>query len=311
MADHSGSPRSFGGGKAWPIFRSLADYRLPYLRGDLFAGLTLAAIAIPEQMATARLGGFAPQIGFFAFVAGSLAFAVFGGNRFLSSGADSTITPIFAGGLAALAATGSPDYATLAAALALMVGLMLAAVGHFPSGLDRRSLVDSRHDRLSRRHLGAYPDFAVAGDPRAAGARRSDAPASGDADRTSRRRQRLYARHRPWRPGDHRAVRTDRCADSRRVDRPCIGSRCGRAAAARKPGGQRARHDFGDGADAGDTGRIGQPPDQPAVAQPHHFGGRDGADRGDDAGRFRPTPTSRRMSTATLSGLASAASLPD
>src|SRR5271154_4639354 len=134
MADNSGSPRSLSGGKAWPVFRSLSGYRLSYLSRDLFAGLTLAAIVIPEQMATARLGGFAPQIGFFAFVAGSLAFAVFGGNRFLSSGADSTITPIFAGGLAALAATGSPDYATLAAALALMVGLMLAASGIFRLG---------------------------------------------------------------------------------------------------------------------------------------------------------------------------------
>jgi len=38
-----------------------------------------------------------PQIGFFAFLVGSLAFAVFGSNRFLSCGADSTITPIFAG----------------------------------------------------------------------------------------------------------------------------------------------------------------------------------------------------------------------
>jgi len=131
MADHSGSSN---GGIAWPVFRSLSGYRLSYLSRDLFAGLTLAAIAIPEQMATARLGGFAPQIGFFAFVAGSIAFAVFGGNRFLSSGADSTITPIFAGGLAALAATGSPDYATLAAALALMTGLMLAASGIFRLG---------------------------------------------------------------------------------------------------------------------------------------------------------------------------------
>jgi len=118
----------------WPVFRSLSDYRLAFLSRDLFAGLTLAAIVIPEQMATARLGGFAPQIGFFAFVAGSIAFAAFGGNRFLSSGADSTITPIFAGGLALLAATGSPDYATLAAALALMVGLMLTAAGIFRLG---------------------------------------------------------------------------------------------------------------------------------------------------------------------------------
>lgn len=116
---------------AWPLFRSLASFSLP---GDLMAGLTLAAIAIPEQMATARLGGFAPQIGFFAFMAGSLGFALLGGNRFLSCGADSTITPIFAGGLAALAATGSPDYQGLAIALALMVGAMMLAGGAFRLG---------------------------------------------------------------------------------------------------------------------------------------------------------------------------------
>src|SRR5579863_5876875 len=134
MADHSGSSQAPRAGKTWPVFRSLAGYQAAFLSRDLFAGLTLAAIAIPEQMATARLGGFAPQIGFFAFVAGSFAFAAFGSNRFLSAGADSTITPIFAGGLAALAATGSPDYVTLAAALALMVGLMLTAAGIFRLG---------------------------------------------------------------------------------------------------------------------------------------------------------------------------------
>jgi MFS superfamily sulfate permease-like transporter len=116
---------------SWPLFRSLASYSLP---GDLMAGLTLAAIAIPEQMATARLGGFAPQIGFFAFMAGSLGFAMLGSNRFLSCGADSTITPIFAGGLAAAAAAGSPEYQGLAIALALMVGAMLLASGAFRLG---------------------------------------------------------------------------------------------------------------------------------------------------------------------------------
>ena len=105
-----------------------------FLPGDLIAGLTLAAIAIPEQMATARLGGFEPQIGFFAFIAGSIGFALLGGNRFLSCGADSTITPIFAGGLAALAATGSPDYSAHAIALALIVGLMLVGSGIFRLG---------------------------------------------------------------------------------------------------------------------------------------------------------------------------------
>src|SRR5260370_23561478 len=136
MANTSGSPDSglAGAGKAWPVFRSLNAYRLQFFTHDLFAGLTLAAIAIPEQMATARLGGFAPSIGFFSLLAGSLAFAAFGSNRFLSCGADSTITPIFAGGLAALAASGSPEYQVLAAALALMVGVLLLAAGIFRLG---------------------------------------------------------------------------------------------------------------------------------------------------------------------------------
>jgi sulfate permease, SulP family len=136
MPDIPHSPESglADGGNPWPVFRSLAAYRLQFMTHDLFAGLTLAAIAIPEQMATARLGGFTPQIGFFAFLAGSLAFACFGSNRFLSCGADSTITPIFAGGLAVLAASGSPEYSALAAALALMVGLLLVAAGTFRLG---------------------------------------------------------------------------------------------------------------------------------------------------------------------------------
>lgn len=118
----------------WPVFRSLASFRPSDLPGDLIAGLTLAAIAIPEQMATARLGGFSPQIGFFAFIAGSLGFAMLGANRFLSCGADSTITPIFAGGLALLATVGSPEFQSLAMALALMVGVIMIAGSLFKLG---------------------------------------------------------------------------------------------------------------------------------------------------------------------------------
>ena len=120
--------------KSWPLFRSLASWRPADLPGDLIAGLTLAAIAIPEQMATSRLGGFAPQIGFFAFIAGSIGFAMLGGNRFLSCGADSTITPIFAGGLLLMAASNSPDYHALAVALALMVGVILILASLFRMG---------------------------------------------------------------------------------------------------------------------------------------------------------------------------------
>ena len=113
----------------WPLLASFAGWRPAFAGRDVAAGLTLAAIAIPEQMATARLAGLAPEIGFLALIAGAVGFALLGANRLLSVGADSTIAPIFAGGLAALAASGSPAYANAAAALALGVGLALALAG--------------------------------------------------------------------------------------------------------------------------------------------------------------------------------------
>ena len=97
------------------------------------AGLTLAAVAIPEQIATARLGGFAPQIGFLAFIAGSWALPSSAPAGYVSAGADSVVTPIFAErsrdpGRPA----GSPAYAAgLAALLALLVGAILVAGGLF------------------------------------------------------------------------------------------------------------------------------------------------------------------------------------
>ena len=96
---------------------------------DVIAGLTLAAVTVPEQMATARLGHFPPEIGFLAFIAGTLGFALFGASRYLTLGADSTITPIFAGSLALLSMAGSPTIAALAAMLAVMVGVIVALAG--------------------------------------------------------------------------------------------------------------------------------------------------------------------------------------
>jgi MFS superfamily sulfate permease-like transporter len=111
------------------IFASLRGYRAAWLTSDVIAGALLAAIAIPEQLATARLAGMPAQTGLYAFVAGAVAFAAFGLNRYLSAGADSTIAPIFAGSIALLAATGSPEYAALVCYVALVAGALLVAVG--------------------------------------------------------------------------------------------------------------------------------------------------------------------------------------
>lgn len=94
---------------------------------DLLAGLTLAAVAIPEQLATGRLAGLSPAAGLVAFAAASVAFAALGRSPSLSVGADSTIAPIIAGALAggAAAAAGAE---TSAAILAMMVGAVLLAI---------------------------------------------------------------------------------------------------------------------------------------------------------------------------------------
>jgi len=115
--------------RAWPVLRSFAGWRWTDIGPDLVTGLTLAAIAVPEQMATARLAGLGPQVGFLALAAGAVGFALFGANRWISVGADSTIAPIFAGGLASIAGAGAANYAGLASLLALMVGIILVAIG--------------------------------------------------------------------------------------------------------------------------------------------------------------------------------------
>src|SRR5579864_7974523 len=109
--------------REWLLFRPLRDASPASLGPDVLAGLTLAAIAIPEQMATARLGGFPPILGFVAFVAGTAGILIFGASRCVSVGADSTIMPIMAAGLAVLGASGAPLQS--AAVLALLVGALV------------------------------------------------------------------------------------------------------------------------------------------------------------------------------------------
>ena len=69
-----------------------------------------------------------PITGFYAFVAGSVLFALLGTSPQVSVGADSTIAPLFAAGVAALAASGSHRYIDLVGILAVMIGVLVALV---------------------------------------------------------------------------------------------------------------------------------------------------------------------------------------
>ena len=87
---------------------TLRHYRPSWLGADIVAGLGLFALAVPEQIATAHLAVMPAAAGLYAFVAGSLMFAVIGSHRHMSVGADSTIAPVFAAGVAAVAVAGTP-----------------------------------------------------------------------------------------------------------------------------------------------------------------------------------------------------------
>lgn len=122
---------------------------------DVLADLTLVAIAIPEQMATAGLVGVPAVVRLDAFVVGWLVFALAGRNRLLSVGADSTIAPILAAGVAGIAVAGTDRYAELMPVLALLVGGLVAAVGPAADGMDLGVSLDPRGDRCSRGDLRA------------------------------------------------------------------------------------------------------------------------------------------------------------
>jgi SulP family sulfate permease len=110
------------------LLASLRGYQRAWLGADAAAALSLLVIAVPEQLATSRLAGMPLVTGYYAFAAGTVAFALLGSNPQLSVGADSTIAPLFAVGIGELAASGSPRYVAVVGVLALAVGVVTAIV---------------------------------------------------------------------------------------------------------------------------------------------------------------------------------------
>lgn len=109
---------------AWmPGVGVLRDYDRTLLRGDVVGGVTLVAYLVPQVMAYTALAGLPPQIGLWAVVVAMVVYAVFGTSRLLSVGPESTTALLTAATLAPLAGGDPVRYASLAAALALLVGL--------------------------------------------------------------------------------------------------------------------------------------------------------------------------------------------
>ncbi|MFF4585983.1 SulP family inorganic anion transporter [Streptomyces sp. NPDC001388] len=110
-----------------PGLTVLAHYRRAWLRGDLLAGVTVAAYLVPQVMAYAGVAGLPPVAGLWAILPALGLYALFGSSRLLSVGPESTTALMTATVVGPLAAGDPARYATLAAALAVTVGLLCLA----------------------------------------------------------------------------------------------------------------------------------------------------------------------------------------
>ena len=105
-----------------PGLWALRGYRRGWLRGDLLAGVTVAAYLVPQVMAYAEVAGLPPITGLWAAVAPLIAYAILGSSRQLSVGPESSTALMTAAAVTALVAGDQQTYANTAAALALTVG---------------------------------------------------------------------------------------------------------------------------------------------------------------------------------------------
>src|SRR5262249_31666491 len=119
------------GGSAWlwraPPARWLAQYRAAWLRGDIVAGVTLAAYAIPVSLAYAGLAGLPPQVGVYGYLLGGFGYALLGSSRQLAIGPTSAISLMIAGSVAAMADGDAQRYAQIAS-LAAGMGALLCLI---------------------------------------------------------------------------------------------------------------------------------------------------------------------------------------
>jgi high affinity sulfate transporter 1 len=113
---------------------------------DVLAGVTLAALGIPEVLGYAKIAGMPVVTGLYTLLLPMAVFAILGSSRHLVVAADSATAAILAASLAGLAVAGSPQYVRLAGLAALLAGGLLllaraARLGFLANFLSRSVLV--------------------------------------------------------------------------------------------------------------------------------------------------------------------------
>ena len=134
------------GGFRLPILQGVLPIKASQIPAELIAGITLAALAVPEVMGYTKIAGTPVITGLYTILIPMALFALFGSSRHLVVGADSATAAILAAVLVGIAATGSDEYVALAAVLAfLSAGFLILArligLGFLADFLSRTVLV--------------------------------------------------------------------------------------------------------------------------------------------------------------------------
>jgi high affinity sulfate transporter 1 len=111
-----------------PIFQGILPVKPSQVPTDIIAGITLAALSIPEVMGYTKIAGTPVITGLYTILIPMTLFALFGSSRHLVVGADSATAAILAGTLTGMAASGSAEWLAMAGALALLsAGFLIIA----------------------------------------------------------------------------------------------------------------------------------------------------------------------------------------
>ena len=117
-----------------PIVGWLGSYDRRWLRGDLIAGVTVAALIVPKNLGYAGIAGIPLQNGLYAAAAGALLYAVFGTCRQISMGPSSGLAAVAASAVVAAGITDQKDVASFVAGLTLASGLLFLVLAVLKMG---------------------------------------------------------------------------------------------------------------------------------------------------------------------------------
>src|SRR4051794_1061997 len=123
-----------------PIVRTIRTYDRHWLRADVIAGVTVAALIVPKNLGYAGIAGIPLQNGLYAAAAGAILYAIFGTSRQISMGPSSGLAAVAASAVLAAGITGEDDVATFVAGITLASGVLFFVLALLKMGWIARFL---------------------------------------------------------------------------------------------------------------------------------------------------------------------------